>query len=220
MSDYFIAPRSNKPTRILFEDEHLVVVVKPEDLLSVPGKHIENKDCLIRRLHKTHPTALIVHRLDMATSGIMVIAKTTSAHRQLSIQFQNREVEKEYIAVVHGAPSNDSGQIEAPLICDWPNRPKQKVDEENGKPALTHYQVEHVDKSTNTSRLLLKPHTGRTHQLRVHCLTLGTPILGDRLYAPAAIIAASPRLLLHAARIQFTHPNTDAVMCFSDDPDF
>ena len=199
---------------ILFQDQHILVVNKPADLLSVPGKTSELKDCLVTRVQNRFPDALIVHRLDMATSGIMVLALNKNMHRQLSILFQDRLVNKTYTAIVDGQITNESGEVDLPLITDWPNRPKQKVDYETGKPSLTHYKVLDYDIQTDSSRVELKPVTGRSHQLRVHMLSLGHAILGDRLYASPAIVCKSDRLLLHASELSFSHPSSGKKMHF------
>lgn len=204
----------------LFQDQHLLVVNKPADLLSVPGKGSERKDCLASRVQNRYPDALIVHRLDMATSGIMVMALNKNMHRQLSMLFQNRQVNKTYTAIVEGQIINKSGEVDLPLITDWPNRPKQKVDYEIGKPSLTHYKVLDYDIQTDTSRVELKPVTGRSHQLRVHMLSLGYAILGDRLYASPAVVGKSDRLLLHASELSFVHPSTDREMHFISEASF
>jgi tRNA pseudouridine32 synthase/23S rRNA pseudouridine746 synthase len=187
---------------IVYQDDAMIVLDKPSGLLSVPGK--EHKDCLETRVKTVYPTATIVHRLDMATSGILIMALTKPAHREISRQFQDREIKKRYIARVYGQVEQDEGSIELPLICDWPNRPKQMVCYERGKHALTHWQV--IERTEQQTRVLLKPVTGRSHQLRVHMLSLGHPILGDRLYAHPEALAAASRLQLHAQWIELIHP--------------
>jgi len=191
-----------------WQDSTLVVADKPANLLSVPGRGPDKQDCLINRLLCELPNARIVHRLDMATSGMLIIAQSHAAQRHLSQQFAARTVQKTYRAVVAGKLASTIGCIDLPLLCDWPNRPKQKVDHENGKAALTHYTVIDYDARTDTSHIELKPVTGRSHQLRVHMQALGHPILGDEFYAPATIAGASARLLLHAHKISFEHPST------------
>lgn len=191
---------------ILYEDADLLVVEKPAGLLSVPGRGEDNQDCLINRLIVDFPNARIVHRLDMATSGIIIIALNHQTQATISQYFANREIEKSYIAVIAGCVSEEEGTIDLPLICDWENRPKQIVDHENGKSAQTHYQCLNYSTSTDTTRVQLKPITGRSHQLRVHMQALGHPILGDPFYAPQEIIDKSPRLLLHASQLIFNHP--------------
>lgn len=191
---------------ILHQDDALFVVVKPEKLLSVPGRADDNKDCLILRLQQRHPEARIVHRLDFDTSGLMVIARNADVHRELSRQFHDREVDKRYLALVWGQVADDAGEIDLPLRYDPPTKPRHVVDVELGRPALTRYQV--LDRSRDHSRVALEPYTGRSHQLRVHMLALGHVILGDPLYASGEALAAAPRLLLHAEMLAFTHPVT------------
>ena len=212
----FIAPPCLEAPHVLFVDEHLAVVDKPSGLLSVPGRHPANKDSLISRLQADWPDALIVHRLDMDTSGIMVIARSKAVHAQLSNQFQQRQISKTYLATVAGHPTADSGSIDYPLIADWPNRPLQKICTLSGKPALTHYRVtERKSGIFATSTLELQPITGRSHQLRVHLMAIGHPILGDRFYAPSEVQSAASRLMLHASTLEFTHPATDERMLFT-----
>ncbi len=202
----YIVPPCEEDLEILLEDEAFLLVNKPRPLLSVPGKHPLNKDCLITRLLQDFSEARIVHRLDMNTSGIMVIALSKDSHRHLSMQFEKRNTYKEYVAVLFGKVEKDEGSIELPLICDWPNRPKQIVDFEVGKSALTHYEV--LDRKDDSTRVLFKPVTGRSHQLRVHAAEIGHPILGDRLYAHTQAHAMSKRLMLHASKLEFDHPVT------------
>lgn len=208
----FIVPHCEAEPGILYEDDHLLLVDKPSGLLSVPGRHPQNRDSLISRLQKTWPQALIVHRLDMDTSGIMIVALTKACHSHLSKQFERRQALKSYEAIVSGIPSPKHGTIDLPLITDWPNRPLQKVCFEQGKPAITHYRVTEENTDANLSRLLLSPETGRSHQLRLHLKAVGHPILGDNFYAPDDITSQSPRLLLHAATLQMQHPETGDVI--------
>ena len=189
--------------RIVYSDHELLVVDKPTRLLSQPGVGIDKKDSLITRLNLIYPTARIVHRLDWETSGLMVIALNAASHRALSIQFQERQTAKTYIAVVHGHLAKEQGSVDVPLAANWNDKPRQIVTPE-GRPSLTHWRCLGFD--GDTSRVELKPVTGRSHQLRVHMLHIGHPMLGDGLYAPADIFAAAPRLLLHAAELGFTHP--------------
>ena len=193
----------------IFADAQLVVVNKPAGLLSVPGRGEGMDDCMARRVQAEYPDALIVHRLDMSTSGLLVLARGAAVHRALSIAFQSRAVKKRYVAVVAGRLALASGEIDLPLICDWPNRPRQIVDRQIGKPSLTHYRVLAYDATRDYSRVELEPITGRSHQLRVHLQQLGHPILGDDLYAPEAIRTASPRLLLHAEWLEIPHPASE-----------
>ena len=202
----YIVPLCTSEVEVLFSDDSFLLINKPRPLLSVPGKHPLNKDCLITRLQKDFPEARIVHRLDMNTSGIMLIALSKDSHRNLSKQFEQRNTYKEYIAVVYGLVEKESGSIEYPLICDWPNRPKQIVDYKVGKQALTHYEV--LARLEDRTRVLFKPITGRSHQLRVHAAEIGHPILGCRLYAHEKALALSERLLLHAYKLEFDHPVT------------
>jgi tRNA pseudouridine32 synthase / 23S rRNA pseudouridine746 synthase len=193
---------------VLYADTAMVVVDKPAGLLSVPGRGADKADCMVARVQVRYPDALTVHRLDMATSGLLVFGRGEAAQRALSQAFETRRVHKQYVAVVAGALQGDSGEISFPLIADWPRRPLQKIDPVHGKPSLTHWQLISRDPAAQTSRLLLTPITGRTHQLRVHLLGLGHPLLGDALYAPPEVQAAAPRLLLHASQLSLPHPQT------------
>ncbi|MGP3590412.1 bifunctional tRNA pseudouridine(32) synthase/23S rRNA pseudouridine(746) synthase RluA [Vagococcus sp. WN89Y] len=204
---------------ILYQDAHIMVVNKPGGLLSVAGRLEEHKDSIMSRIQRGFPEAESVHRLDMATSGVIVVALTKAAERELKRQFREREPKKQYLARVWGHVEKDEGLVDLPLICDWPNRPKQKVCYETGKAAQTEYQVLSRD-DDGTSRVLLKPITGRSHQLRVHMLALGHPILGDRFYAPPEVLALAPRLLLHAQTLTITHPAFGNSMTFKAPVDF
>jgi tRNA pseudouridine32 synthase / 23S rRNA pseudouridine746 synthase len=195
---------------ILHLDDDLLIVNKPAGLLSVPGKGPEKQDCMINRVLKFNPNARVVHRLDQGTSGIVMFPLNYLCLRLLTKQFETRDVHKRYVAVVAGIVEQDTGEVQLPLICDWPNRPLQKVCFESGKPAHTRYQVLERDIATQTTRVLLEPVSGRTHQLRVHMLSLGHPMLGDQLYSPPHIQALAPRLYLHAQSIQLTHPISHA----------
>ncbi|PIE24273.1 MAG: RNA pseudouridine synthase [Neptuniibacter caesariensis] len=181
---------------ILYSDEHIVVANKPADMLSVPGKGKDKQDCLWRRVQQQFPTARIVHRLDYATSGIIILALTLESQRALSRSFQERLTHKRYQAIISGSPKADKGSVELPLRCDWENRPLQIVDHDQGKHALTHW--ERIATEPLGTRVRLIPVTGRSHQLRVHMQALGHPIIGDRFYAHEEDIKASERLLLHA----------------------
>jgi len=194
--------------RILYQDDDILVADKPSGLLSVPGKAKEHKDSLINRVNSVFPTATIVHRLDMATSGIIIMALNKHSHRNLSKQFELRQTKKRYFARVYGQVDALKGEIDLPLICDWPNRPKQMVDHERGKRALTHYEV--IERKENESLVALYPVTGRSHQLRVHMLALNHPILGDRLYAHNDALKMASRLQLHAESLCLRHPVTNA----------
>lgn len=189
---------------ILFEDDHLLAVDKPAGLLSVPGRLPQHQDSVQLRAARQFGEALVIHRLDCATSGVMLLAKTKPAQSELSRQFRDRETAKEYIAVTFGDCPAERGEVDLPLIVDWPNRPLQKICYEHGKPSLTRYEL--LERDGQRNRLKLIPVTGRSHQLRVHMLALGMPIIGDEFYAPPAILAMSPRLLLHAAVLEFRHP--------------
>ncbi|MGY0564659.1 MAG: bifunctional tRNA pseudouridine(32) synthase/23S rRNA pseudouridine(746) synthase RluA [Paraglaciecola chathamensis] len=201
------APPMRPYLNIVFKDEHLLVLNKPSGLLTVPGKALEHKDSLELRVQRVYPTAKIVHRLDMATSGLLVMALDKDNHRQLSKQFELRQTRKTYIARVYGEVSGERGSVDLPLICDWPNRPKQMVCQQRGKPSLTHWRV--LERNDNSTRMELTPVTGRSHQLRVHMLSLGHPILGDRLYAHSDALTMAQRLQLHAQTLGFTHPVTE-----------
>ena len=203
---------------IVYQDDDLLIVNKPSGLLTVPGKDPKHADCLIARVNRVFPNAKIVHRLDMATSGIICLAMHKEAHRNLSIQFQDRKTAKRYVARVFGKLEQQTGSVDLPLICDWPNRPKQMVDHDKGKPSLTHFKV--LEHEAQATRVELTPITRRSHQLRVHMLSLGHPILGDRLYAHSEALALAPRLQLHAEMLSLTHPASDEKMVFEAAPEF
>lgn len=202
---------------IIYQDDDIVVLNKASGILSVPGRLPEHQDCLQNRVQRVLPTATIVHRLDMATSGIMIMALNKPAHVAISRQFEQRKTQKSYLARVWGLVELNEGSVDLPLISDWPNRPKQKVDHENGKKSLTHYRVlshnDSIDEQANTL-LELTPITGRSHQLRVHMLALGHPILGDRLYAPEEALTMRNRLQLHALKLSLFHPRTEQAITF------
>ena len=208
MSDY--AP-PDLPLDVLHEDHEIVVVVKPSGLLSVPGRGAHLADCLLSRVQEVFPTALLVHRLDRDTSGVMVFALTPHAQRSLSMQFERRVVRKVYVARVAGKLEPKVGTVDLPLIVDWPNRPRQKVCHETGKKAVTDWRVLRHD--DNETRVRLMPKTGRSHQLRVHMLALGHPILGDPLYAEG-VAAAYERLMLHSEELRINHPESGRGMGF------
>ena len=212
MPPFHYQPPRHPFVELLYRDQHIVVANKAAGLLSVRGKDPAHQDSLQQRLQWVFPELRIIHRLDMATSGLMVMALTKAAQSHISRQFQQRQVEKCYIAHVWGQPEPDEGQITLPLICDWPRRPRQKVCHEHGKPALTYWKV--LERCGHYSKVALRPVTGRSHQLRVHMQAIGHPILGDRLYAHASALAAAPRLQLHAWRLHFTHPQTNQAMSF------
>lgn len=193
------------PPHVLHADGVVLVVAKPAGLLSVPGRGPDKADCLIARLRGRFPSVLLVHRLDRDTSGVMVFALTPQAQAHLGRQFEARSVDKRYVARVQGVPEGGKGRVDLPLIVDWPNRPRQKVCHQTGRPALTDWRVLRVE--GDSARVQLKPRTGRSHQLRVHMAALGHPILGDTLYAEGAA-QDHPRLMLHAERLGFAHPET------------
>ena len=206
-------PPTNPYLKIIHRDNALVVVDKPAGLLSVPGKLLEHRDSVYTRLARIFPDIKLVHRLDMATSGVMVFALGKAAQSHLSRQFQQRTPKKTYLAKVWGALPADNGCIDLPLSCDWPNRPKQQVDFFNGKPSQTFYRV--LKRQAQGCTVKLSPHTGRSHQLRVHMLALNCPILGDKFYAHSAAFDAAERLLLHAFELRITHPQTDQALTFT-----
>jgi tRNA pseudouridine32 synthase / 23S rRNA pseudouridine746 synthase len=197
---------------VIFCDDDLLVLNKPTGLLSVPGRPPEHKDCLRSRANERYPTALSVHRLDCDTSGLIIMGMTKAAHRNLSMQFEAKTTAKTYIAVVDGIVQEEEGSVDLPLIVDWPNRPRQKVDYETGKHALTHWRV--LERLADRTRLELTPITGRSHQLRMHCLCIDHPILGDPLYAPPDALAKADRLYLHAESLSLDHPSTNERMTF------
>lgn len=203
----YLVPHSSEPIQVLYRDADLLLVRKPDLLLSVPGRHPLNRDCLITRLQADYPSARTVHRLDLDTSGIMIIALSAQSQSVLGRLFQERRVCKEYEAVVYGQVVANSGEIELPIARDWENRPRQKICGETGRHALTHYTV--TERRKDRTRLLLEPITGRSHQLRIHTASLGHPILGCDMYAHPQALAMAPRLLLHASRIAFPHPLTE-----------
>jgi len=227
---------------LVYRDDFLLAANKPAGLLAVPGRGVDKQDCLAARIRKEFPDALVVHRLDMATSGLMLFARGIEMQRRLSRLFRERAVQKRYVAVVAGRLESSFGEIDLPLICDWPNRPKQKVDFARGKPALTRYRVLRYGETIHASipqherhqssmsspvrpevskdeqhstRVELEPVTGRTHQLRVHLTAIGHPILGDALYGEEA-----ERLMLHASALSFIHPSSGELLCLKSEPLF
>lgn len=214
----YLVPHSQEKIIILYEDADLLLVRKPDLLLSIPGRHPLNKDCLITRLQQDYPTASIVHRLDLDTSGIMVIPLNKPTHAHISRQFQQREVKKSYHAVVYGVVEQDQGEVNLPIARDWDNRPRQMICHERGKSALTRFEV--LQRENDRTRLLLQPVTGRSHQLRIHMRELGHPILGCDMYAHATALAMAARLLLHATRLGFEHPATGEWLERECAPDF
>lgn len=204
-------------TRINYQDPHLLVINKPAGLLAVPGRGPDKQDCLLTRLQAVVPQALLVHRLDQATSGLMVFARSPAVQSQLSALFRDRLTLKRYAAVVHGHLQPDCGVATFPLMADWPRRPCQKVDLAAGKPSETRWTVLSYDAANDTSVVSLQPITGRTHQLRVHMLATGHPIVGDRLYGPDD---GAPRLYLHAQTLGLPHPLTGEWLEIHSTPDF
>ncbi len=209
-------PNTNAELTLVYQDEHLLVLNKPSGLLSVPGKGPDKQDCLSARVQQRFPEALVVHRLDMGTSGLMIMARSILCQRQLNHSFATRAIGKRYEAVVVGAPEPDPkhqdgwSTIDQALRLDWPQRPKRVVDTAAGKPSQTRWRLK---KSLGGCSLLeLEPLTGRSHQLRVHLAALGHPILGDTLYANGRVTAIAPRLMLHACDLTFWHPQHDQAL--------
>lgn len=207
---------------LVYVDDQIIVLNKASGLLSVPGRGEDKQDCLITRAQQEWPDALTVHRLDMATSGLVVMARGPDIQRRLSQAFALREVHKTYEAIVAGLPhiSETWHDIQLPLIIDWPNRPRSKVDWEQGKPSHTQWRVKQALPLDNATRVELKPITGRTHQLRLHMMAIGHAILGDALYASPEELATAPRLLLHARELQLNHPVTAKWMVFESSVPF
>ena len=202
--DFVYAP-PDVPLSFVFEDKHILVMDKPPGLLSVPGKLEGREDCLMSRLQAARWDALLVHRLDCDTSGVMIFARTKAAQGFLGQEFEKRRARKTYIARVHGEIEGESGTIDLPLGADWPNRPRQMVSHDHGRPAVTDWQV--IGRAPGETRVRLTPLTGRSHQLRVHMLALGHAILGDPIYAEGPAKDA-PRLMLHAETLGLHHPDT------------
>jgi tRNA pseudouridine32 synthase/23S rRNA pseudouridine746 synthase len=202
--------------RLLHVDESLLVISKPAGLLAVAGRGVDKQDCAASRVQASYPGALVVHRLDQATSGLMVLARDLQTQRRMGQLFSRRQVHKCYVALLDGRLEPRQGQIDLPLLADWPERPKQKVDLDRGKPSLTRWRVLDYDASDDRSRVLLEPVTGRTHQLRVHMQALGHAVLGDTLYGAAVTQANAERLLLHAWTLAFAHPSSGEAVSFED----
>lgn len=208
-------PPPDRGLQVLHAEAAFVVLAKPPGLLSEPGRGADKRDSLLVRAQAVWPEARIVHRLDMLTSGVIVLARETLAHASLSEAFRERAVDKRYEALVHGRPAQDEGEVDLPLAVDWPNRPRQVVCHATGKPSLTHYRVlgEAPLAGVGTlTRIALAPVTGRTHQLRVHLAALGCPIAGDPFYGVAG--DRSPRMMLHACRLALPHPLTGEALVF------
>ena len=212
----FVYRPTDAQPRLIHHDDQILVVDKPEGLLSVPGRGEDRADCLIARLRRAFPTVLLVHRLDLDTSGVMVFALTPHAQRHLGRQFEARQVRKSYVARLWGRLEPRTGTVDQPLMVDWPNRPRQMIHPE-GRPAQTGWRV--IRASAAETRVRLNPLTGRSHQLRVHMAHLGHPILGDPLYASGAA-ADFPRLMLHAETLRLRHPETNVTMTFSAEVPF
>lgn len=205
-----------------YEDESILILEKPAEMLSVPGRGEDKQDCLWSRAVLNWPDALIVHRLDCSTSGLMVLARSKETHRNLSMQFQNRVPFKRYTAILGGDLEAKDGWVDQPLRCDWDRRPLQMIDHAQGKSALTFFQkvANETVNDTPATRVSLYPVTGRSHQLRVHSLFLGHPIIGDNLYAYEPYLSVSHRLLLHADLLELHHPMTGARMSFTSPAPF
>tara|TARA_R110002110_G_scaffold14704_1_gene67722 strand:- start:3013 stop:3684 length:672 start_codon:yes stop_codon:yes gene_type:complete len=210
---FLYAPPMEPYLTVLHQDDDLLVLDKQGGLLCVAGKPAEHGDCLEVRAQHACPQARIVHRLDRETSGVIVMAMNAKAHRHLGLQFERRKVKKIYIARVWGHVAGESGHIDLPLACDWPHRPKQKVDMEHGRAAMTGWEV--VGREKRATRVRLSPLTGRSHQLRVHMLNLGHPILGDSFYATGEARAAADRLQLHAETLTLHHPADGTLHSFT-----
>ena len=210
-------------------DGSLIVLNKAAGLLAVPGRGEDKQDCLSRRVQQHYPEALIVHRLDMATSGLMLMARGTGAQSALAKLFESRTVHKRYTAVVNGDmgdrqnPAQDDegwGLIDLAISVDWPRRPLRMIDAEYGKPSQTRWRAMAFDAAADTTRLELEPITGRSHQLRVHLQALGHPIVGDMLYGGDAVQAATARMLLHASALTLRHPVSGELLHFACKPEF
>ncbi|MDB2537359.1 RluA family pseudouridine synthase [Amylibacter sp.] len=208
----FVYEPPKTPLDILYIDEDVLVVNKPSGLLTVPGKELKHHDSLELRVKIEYPNSFLVHRLDMDTSGVIIFALSKSTQRSLNLQFEKRIVKKLYEARVFGNIKEDNGFIDLPLIVDWPNRPLQKIDAKEGKSALTHWQV--LDREGDVTRVALMPETGRTHQLRVHMMSLGHTILGDRFYGNVAEINLANELQLHAKDLMIIHPKNRKKITF------
>jgi len=195
----------------IYIDDAILVVNKPAGLLAVPGRGTDKQDCLSTRIQQRYPDALTVHRLDMATSGLMIFARGKHVQRLLSQMFHDREIHKLYLAWVHGKMAPEVGEVNLAIAADWINRPLRKIDTVSGKPSLTRFRVLNYDAASNSSELELEPITGRTHQLRLHMSAISHPILGDNLYGDAC---SAPRLLLHASQLQISHPITATSLNF------
>ncbi len=220
ISELAVLKATDQAWQLLYQDEQLLVVNKPAMLLTVPGRHPANADCLISRVQLEFPQAQVVHRLDYDTSGLVILPLSKAALSHISKQFQARTVEKQYQALVCGILEPANGSINLPIAPDEQRRPLYKICQQKGKVSLTHYQTLSTDPGLNQSRLLLSPVTGRSHQLRLHLSAIGHAIVGDSLYASKEVAQSSPRLCLHAAFIEFIHPLSGQKLQFSAAPEF
>ncbi|QIZ75450.1 bifunctional tRNA pseudouridine(32) synthase/23S rRNA pseudouridine(746) synthase RluA [Ferrimonas lipolytica] len=218
MRPFTYQPPTDPYLPLIHQDDDIIVVDKPSGLLSVPGRELAHKDSVYNRAKEQFGEVFDVHRLDMSTSGIIIVALRKDAERELKRQFRDRETSKSYLARIWGHPEHNEGEVDLPLICDWPNRPLQKVCYETGKPSQTLYRVIEQDKHSSLVELI--PVTGRSHQLRVHMQALGHPILGDALYAHDDALAASDRLLLHAHKLTIKQPTTAEILELVAPPPF
>ncbi|WP_022696182.1 RluA family pseudouridine synthase [Ponticaulis koreensis] len=225
--DDYVPPENQRPFKynppdvpldVVYEDDAVLVLNKPYGLLSVQGKPLHHKDCLEFRVKDAYPEATAVHRLDHSTSGLILFAGTEALKSLISRQFQERTVKKVYRARVWGEVTEEEGVIDVPLRKNWEDSPRQMVCYERGKRAVTRWKV--LERGGGATLLELYPETGRTHQLRLHTLHIGHPILGDELYAPDPAYEAAPRLLLHATELSFEHPETGETVSFRSEPDF
>ena len=219
IDDLAILPATDQPYDIHYQDDVLLVVSKPSHLLTVPGRHPANRDCLISRVQREFPTAQVVHRLDYDTSGLVILPLTKKALSEISKQFQARTVEKTYQAVVAGQIA-ESGTIDLAIAADPEHRPLYKICQQTGKPSVTRFQRLHYNAQQDNSAVLLQPITGRSHQLRLHLAAIGHPILGDTFYGGDLVAKARPRLLLHARQIRFNHPLNGKRLQIELAPDF
>ena len=212
----------NIPEEIIFKDSQIIVINKPSGLLTIPGSRPEHKDSLLTRMKKKFIGTLLVHRLDMDTSGIIIFARTKTAQKELSKQFEKREVKKTYLARIWGVPKHSKGTIELPIISDINNKPKQMICYKNGKSSITKWELRNSFFQNNNvlSDLIVKPITGRSHQIRIHLSSIGFPILGDSLYAHLEAFSASSRLLLHSKSLEIAHPTSEKKLKFVSDENF
>ena len=219
LNDLAILPATTEKWLLVYQDEHLLVVNKPAHLLTVPGRHPQNQDCLINRVQLEFPSASVVHRLDYDTSGLLVLPLTKKALSTISKEFQSRGTKKIYQAVVSGVPEPLEGTVDKAIAADSDNRPLYKISAE-GKASVTHYKVLKALPEHGAALVQLEPVTGRSHQLRLHMQSIGHAILGDPFYATQAQHQQSSRLLLHATVLEFTHPQSGLLMSFTAEPDF